>query len=336
VFSDAPLYLVSVPRSGATLLAAMLNSHKSIAMFNEPWFFQMLPKYGNLKRHRNGQTLVRDLSKSARGFGVLLDGDFEKHVLAEVTRLRSPRPLDALDIFLRFYAKRLGKPRWGVKQPMGIFDVPLLLERFPDLQVIHLVRDPRATAAYRMGKKANSRESVYHSLHLSISCSRSLLFAHRDNGLNPKKFFELKYEELVLNPEMWLRRICEFLKEDYDPAMLGYHQALNPYVPRRRNGDPQESHVGVLSPVHTREIQDWKNLLTWRETAVVEKICHKEMLRYGYAPKQSEREAEAVRLFLSEMRLGLWRIKRFFKKKTLEAILHTFRKTWTFLIDVRK
>ena len=39
---SAPIFIVGVPRSGTTLLAAMLNAHKKIACGNETHFFERL------------------------------------------------------------------------------------------------------------------------------------------------------------------------------------------------------------------------------------------------------------------------------------------------------
>ena len=326
VSSNAPLYLVSVPRSGATLLGAMLNSHKNIAMFNEPWFFHMMPKYGTLQRRRNIEMVVDDLCAAAKRFGVLMNPEFKGCVLDETSRLDLPKPLDVFAVFLELYAKHLGKHRWGVKQPWGTFDVPSLMDHFSDLKVIHIVRDPRATVAYRMGKEFDGKENLVCSLQYSKSGSQILLFLNRVHKLDRTNYFELRYEDLVRNPEEWLKHICDFLNEDYDPGMLKYHTAVNPYVPRGKDGHPVATHLGVLTPVHTQDVDSWDCLLSWREKAIVERTCYSVMIRYGYQPASSRREIETLLFHVTALRLQLRLAKNFFRRRIVEGIFHTCRK----------
>jgi hypothetical protein len=322
----APLYLVSVPRSGATLLSAMLHNHKNIAMFNEPWFFHMLPKYGTLQRRRNIEMLVNDLCAAANRFGVLLNQEFKGRVLAEICKLDFPKPLDAFAIFLEFYRGHLGKRRWGVKQPLIAHNLPRLMERFPDLKVIHIVRDPRATVTHRMNKGTGSKEDLVCSLQYSRSGAQILSYMKWVHTTSEANYFELRYEDFVRNPEAWLLRVCDFLNEDYDPGMLQYHAAMNPYVPREKDGYPVATHLGVLSPVHTRDLGAWDRLLTWREKSIVERTCHREMVNHGYRPTSLDGRIGSVLFFSTVLRLQLRLLKGFFRQKILERIFHACRK----------
>src|SRR5919201_1339435 len=38
------------------------------------------------------------------------------------------------------------------------------------------------------------------------------------------RYFEIRYEDLVLDTEPALRRVCEFVELDFDPGMLDYHE----------------------------------------------------------------------------------------------------------------
>lgn len=328
--SSAPIYLVSVPRSGATLLAAMLNSHKSITMFNEPWFFYMSQKYGTLQRRRNATMILDDLCAAAKSFGVLLDEGFKEGVLTTIYGLKAPKPLDAFAAFMESYASCMGKSRWGVKQPFSIFNIPKLLKYFPDLKVIHIIRDARATVAHRMGKTSNGRENLVQSLRFAKSWSNMIAQGALLTEVSPRNYFELKYEDMVSNQVMWLERICGFLNEEYDPKMTKYYEALNPYVPLDDNGKPAKSHEEVLLPVHTRDIEVWKSLLTQKETSIVERVCCQGMARQGYSPSTSNHEVGDLCFFLNNVRLKGWAIKRS-PRRVLERIFHSSRKAFIFL-----
>ena len=188
--SYAPIYLVSVPRSGATLLGAMLNNHKSIAMFNEPWFLYMLPKYESLCRRGQVKSLVNYLSNAAERFGVTLDMEFIESVMTEINGLRISNPFDVFVLFMERYANHMEKRRWGIKQPFGIFYVPQLLKRIPDLKIIHVVRDPRATVAQRMRKESDVKEDLVRALRFSRSCSKMMSYVKHINGLCSANYLE--------------------------------------------------------------------------------------------------------------------------------------------------
>jgi protein-tyrosine sulfotransferase len=331
--SKDPFYLVSVPRSGATLLAAMLNSHRHIAMFNEPWFFHMQPKYGTLKRRRNAEMLVGDLIKSAAQFGMILDESFQQEVLQELSRLSSPRSLDVLAIFLERYILYLGKQRWGIKQPFGMMIIPRLFPRFPNMKVIHIIRDPRATATYRMERELGKPENLAQAFYYTRSCSHLISLANDLAQKRPANVFKVRYEDLVQNLEFWLKHICDFLEEEYDPGMMNYPQASNLYVPRGNNGEPLYSHLDVVSSVHTRDVEGWKKILTGREISIVERNCRWVMTQEGYPPLTTGREIGVLKIITISLLFYFRLLKIFIRGKIVEKLFHALRKASIFIFS---
>jgi hypothetical protein len=321
----APIYLVSVPRSGATLLSAMLNNHKCIAMFNEPWFSYMLPRYESFCRQGNVEPLVDHLTNAAGRFGEPLAMEFKESLLAEIGGLGLSDPVDVLALFMERYAKHKGKQRWGIKQPFGMFYVHRLLRSFPGLKVIHIVRDPRATVAERMNKELNREEDLVNSFRFSRSYSKIMWFADRMKRLKPKNYLELRYEDLVTSPEAHLMGICEFLEEEFDPEMSEYYKAKNLYVPREDDGSPRKNHLGVLRPVNPQYVDVWRNLLTLREIAVTEKVCYEAMVERGYYAITSGKEIGAILSLKTVIRFWWTQVKAFVRNWSFERVLYKFR-----------
>jgi len=154
-----PLYIVSIPRSGATLLSAMLNTHKHIAMFNEPWLVIMLPKYGTFSRRQDVENFISDLCSVAERFGVLLGDDFKREVSSLINNSQSFF-MDGVQIFLNSYLSQTGKKRWGIKQPLGYSELYRFVCKIPNLKIIHIVRDPRSKVALRMRGTENQKENL--------------------------------------------------------------------------------------------------------------------------------------------------------------------------------
>jgi hypothetical protein len=138
---------------------------------------------------------VDHLGNAAEEFGVLLDMRFKESILTEIGKLGLSDPVDMVALFMRRYAEHAGKQRWGIKQPFGIFYVQRLLKRFSDLKVIHIIRDPRATVAHRMGKELNGKENLVRALQFSRSCSKMLSYGKHIKGLCSANYLELRYED---------------------------------------------------------------------------------------------------------------------------------------------
>jgi hypothetical protein len=85
-------------------------------------------------------------------------------------------------------------------------------------------------------------------------------------SLGPDQRHELKYEDLIRDPEGELGKICEFLGVEFDEAMLDY---------------PRDSTYG--SP-DVDLVEQWRTKLTDDEIRWVESVCGSLMQRVGYAP----------------------------------------------------
>ena len=327
-----PLYLVSIPRSGATLLAALLNSHKHIAMFNEPWFVVILPKYGTFKRRQNVENFVSDLCSTAKRFGVILGDDFKREVTSLSNNSQSSF-MDGVEFFLNSYLSHAGKARWGIKQPLGYSELPRFVRKIPNLKIIHIVRDPRSTVALRMRGTESKKENLIGALRFSRSWSKAMSQIDRFRQLHQESYYELRYEYLVVDPTQHLKDICRFLGEEFDPEMLNYFEAKNPYVPRDGTGQVRSSHADVLLPVHQQDINYWKKNLMLRELMIVEIICGTQMNDRGYQcslPAEDQR-LNPFLLFFIEICLYYRICKAAVRREMIERPYHSFRKAMIFL-----
>jgi hypothetical protein len=330
--STSGIYLVSIPRSGATLLAAMLNAHPDIAMFNEPWVFLMARKYGTLRRRYNIQLLVDDMCASASKFGYKVESHFKEKVIADLFDRRERLTyLEAIGIVLSNFANSIGKRRWGVKQPLGIYYMPELIEYLPETRIVHIVRDPRSTVAYRMGKTNTSSGDHALALRFAKSWSDCISFSKRLFSLGNMNYFELKYEDLVIDPETWLRRICEFLGIEFAKEMLTYYRAPILYGPKDDEGNPLESHRDVALPVHTFGLTAWHSLLSPKELEIIQMICSKEMEWYNYKPTDVNCHMKKTQLWQVYVILFKRRFSHYVRVELLERAFHILRRAYIFM-----
>lgn len=103
------------------------------------------------------------------------------------------------------------KPVWVEKTPWNIFGVRGFLGAFPQAKVIHLVRDPRDVilSLTKRDRQSSMLPAAQHWL-----TAVAMVQAHRSNV----NMLEVRYEDLCLNTEATLARICRFLDVSADLA----------------------------------------------------------------------------------------------------------------------
>lgn len=108
---------------------------------------------------------------------------------------------------------------WGDKSTSYINYLPLLKQLFPQAKFIHIIRDVRdyALSVYKAWKKNKLRAS--QRWVDSIAKARSDSLAFKDD------YYEIKYEELLQDPEKILAKCCHFLGVEFDCSMLALSTA---------------------------------------------------------------------------------------------------------------
>jgi len=189
-----------------------------------------------------------------------------------------------IELFYTRYAEFTGKPRWGDKRPHNILYLDFVFRHFPNAKVIHITRDARDTVCslrthpkYRLANGERVPTGIRRPLR---PCIRMWL---RDTaaGMNWRGhagYCEVKYEDLVERPEPTLRRVCDFIGEPWEPAMLTYHE---------QNGgsrDPRRfvANFEATGPLSHQAIQRWRKDLTAGELQLVTRLAGHRLAQLGY------------------------------------------------------
>lgn len=232
-----PIFLLSTPRTGSTLLRAMLGGHPQL--FAPPELH--LLGFADLADWHDA--LAPDLLHLGMHQALLGLGLGERELLAELTRWTSERrPISHAYDVLRARAA----PRTLIdKSPSYALD-PALLARtatlFPDARYLHLVRHPipscRSFVQQRMGKLLgqDGLDTPRAAAQVWTLGNHNLLTFLAT--IDPSRVLQIRYEELVRDPPPVLARICEFLGLAYHPAMTTPHARRFPGEERGVVGDP--------------------------------------------------------------------------------------------------
>ena len=273
-----PFFIVGCPRSGTTLLQYMLRSHPGISMpTGESHFFipiyQRRDKYGDLRMPENIRLVLRDMYRLSREFletdlhGVHFDVDSMTDFLHKKRCFTIPEILSAI---YRENAMGEGKVRWGDKTPWYLLHMQTILEMFPRAQFIHIIRDGRDVA---LSLFRRSKDFGVYNIHRAAEYWTIYLERGQAVGsqTDPTIYHEVRYEDLLQHPEEEVRRICNFLEEDYSDKVVYY----------------KTSTVAGKTPLLQKPIQDgnvykWRRQLTCRQLDMFESIAGTVLERNGY------------------------------------------------------
>jgi len=146
--------------------------------------------------------------------------------LAEVEREWANHPpsdmSEAVRAVFRCYARPRGKDLVGDKTPWYGLAIPRLTQAFPEARFVHIVRDGRNVALSFLDRA----DPLLPSLTLPAAAARwrRRVLAARTAGavLGPQRYREIRYEDLLDEPEGVLTGLCTFLDLDFSPQMLQY------------------------------------------------------------------------------------------------------------------
>lgn len=281
-----PVFVGGCPRSGTTLLRTMLNSHPHLAVPHETRFVVLAWRrrntFGDLTEPDNRRKVARWVLDEPKGrfsrIGVPEDE------LVEAFAAARPTIGSLMATCFIQYAQAHGKPRWGDKRPSYAQNLDALFAMFPDAQFVNVVRDPRACVA-SMGKAWEGWGRLSSAVETWERTDRTVQRArHR---LPSDQITEVRYEDLVTDPQQTLAGLCDFLALDPGgiPDMLAYH-----------TGDDLPSgqlHENAAKPVSTASLERWREELDDADIAFVEESLHDRLRAHHYEPSGVQADAPA-------------------------------------------
>lgn len=272
---SSPFFVVGVDRSGTTLLRVMLDRHPDLAIPPESHFIPRMwarrRRYGRRGRIDDLERFLDDLAMDSyfRDWGLSVDA-----VRQELGHATRPAFAVALDATFRAYARKCGKPRWGDKTPDYIKHLPLLGQLFPSAGFIHMVRDGRDVALSMLDLRRLHRHTATVGFVWARRVRRGRIEGKR---LGSNSYIEIRYEDLVRDPEAELTRICAFLGSPFRPAMLEHDPRAIKQVPER----VRPMHARLALPP-TEGLRDWRRDMQPLEVTEFEVIAGPELAAMGY------------------------------------------------------
>jgi hypothetical protein len=294
-------FIVARGRSGTTLLRAMFDSHPQMAVPPESHFIVTMGRRRKRYELRDGLAVDRFVDDLAAHYGFrrwAIDGESVRARLIEggaATYAQAIRAVFAL------YAERHGKRRYAEKTPMNVMHIPFLARVFPEARFIHLIRDGRDVALSYLDADFGV-ESVGEA---AIYWRRFVRKGRRDGRQLGPRYREVRYEDLLAEPEAVLRSLCAFVEIPYDQTMLTYHRQADRILETTSH---REHHERLHLPP-TRGLRDWRTQMDGESLRLFEALAGDLVDQLGYErgagsiPRSVAIKARTVHLAILARRL---------------------------------
>lgn len=271
-----PFFIVGSGRCGSTLLRAMLEAHPDVHIPPGIDLGTTVREFRRFSRLPWGPVLRILLSRiEYEGFwdaGDLALGPLYGELAALPPEARNLATV--VDALHRAHAKR-HKPsavRWGDKTPLSTPELPALRAVFPDLRVVHLLRDGRDVVQSFM---AVSRAGLPHHAALWL---RHVRAAQAFGTRYPGQYLEVRYEDLVQESRATITRVAAFLDLSFDPRMLRHHELGLQLGDVERYPQLQ----GVRQPVYQTSVGRWRTAFDARQIAELDRLLGPTLAALGY------------------------------------------------------
>lgn len=299
--------IVGVSRSGTTLLRMMLDAHSELAIPSETHMLHELAQtrghergffddcvrgvteylFGSMKHQRAASSFLGILKSSPAWKDMNL---CDEKIRQSVSEMKPFDKSEAIRGLYRIYAQRQGKKRWGDKTPDYLGHMRSIARMLPESHFIHIIRDGRDVALsgrdlwFSPGR--NIKKQANHWV-------KSIRLA-REQAQDLDHYLEVHYEDLVLRPEITLRRICAYIDLRFEAGMLSYHERaadrLSEINERLDSSGEviataetrREIHSQVLSAPNPSRIGRWRSELGSEEILEYEAIAGGMLRQLGY------------------------------------------------------
>jgi len=269
-----PVFVVGMPRSGTTLLSSLLDAHPDLIIAPETHYFTRCWTGAPIEDTADAERMLDRLLRQPGVQDMELTPEEQRRIRKRVRDKTVPTHGDVLRVLLDIYAERSGAPTWGEKTPDHLRFVPEMVRQFPGAVFVAITRDPR-DVCLSLRSMPWSRTTLPEQAWTWRTYA-SLTDRYRTDYQD--RFYSLRYEDLVTDPEGCLRDVCAFLDMPFREAMLQPQEREgHPFDPDREPWKEKSKHQ-----IDASNREKWRTQMPEAERVIVERIAGRWLSAYGY------------------------------------------------------
>ncbi len=241
--STLPVFIVGMPRSGTTLIEAVLGRHTCV--------------------HAGGETPIMSQAEKKIFEWMKTDQGYMGTYASAVFDTPATVYAKSAAFILKLMTEALedGETRFTDKMPHNALRLGLIARHFPRARIVYLRRHPLDSCLSNFFARFNSGHG--HSFDLGALGAHYRYLAETVaiwRQLIPNPVLDVSYERFVENPERQVRRLVDFVGLDWEPSCLA----------------PQEGQLTVFTssmaqvrePIHKRARKRWRRYESWLDPTV--------------------------------------------------------------------
>jgi len=287
-------FIVGRPRTGSTLLRTLFDAHPNVLIPPEwPMLLLLHIQFGKIKNWDSEKLQefyealfnpMRIKYWSIRNWPEIdmvklhakimqCEGEYSLETLIKVVYCHFNSFFDKKEILF-----------FGDKNPATSIYTDLLAKIFPTAKFIHLVRDYRDNISSMLGvdfEMPNVALLAYRWKYLYKGIEKSA-------QKFPERFYTIRYEDFVANPELHFSHLCSFLGIPHNAEILKFYthkaEIENSYPPEIIN----RYFSSLMQPIDTRKVGIYKEKLNSKQVYTAELVAGKIGKLAGYKPTNSE------------------------------------------------
>jgi len=267
-------------RSGSNLITKIFDSHPKVSGPSTSHIADViLPnihKYGNLRGSYWTQLIIDILylleTKNAIWISEFTELELQSNI----------KEGNVAELFSYIYCKEARENNKEIVfiKENRIYEISqFLVEHYPNVDYLYMVRDPRDMAASWKNSHA-IRGGVVRASRVWLRDQIGFLRMRawlKNNDRIP--FF--KYEKLLTCPKSTLRKVCALLNINYHDEMLDFHLKQETID----NSQAAADWRNIALPIMTDNIGKFESQLSEDELLYVESVCYQYMQSLGYKRK---------------------------------------------------
>uniref|UniRef100_A0A914BZH6 Protein-tyrosine sulfotransferase n=1 Tax=Acrobeloides nanus TaxID=290746 RepID=A0A914BZH6_9BILA len=236
VSANSPfIFIGGIPRSGTTLMRAMMDAHPMIRCGEET---RVIPRILALRSQ---------WKKSEKEWKRLQEAGVDDHVINA-----------AIASFIVQVIAGHGTPaaRLCNKDPFTLKSTTYLAELFPNGKFVLMIRDGRATVHSIISRKVTITGfdlNDYRQCLTKWNAGIGIMY-DQCNQVGPTKCIMVYYEQLVLHPEAEMKRLLNFLDIPWNSSVLHHEAVIGKEISLSKT---ERSSDQVVKPVNLDALSKW-------------------------------------------------------------------------------